>query len=138
MNYAKATVKERYALLSNFTNQPKKSADFCHAAAEGGAAAAVEVAVISKLDVAKAVAARPHVVTFKQAMEKCAQPEMYICAAEEAGQIQELLATVENEGSGPIGSLSYTEFVKQVAPITLAELRERFADELEAASEEEA
>jgi hypothetical protein len=61
-----------------------------------------------------------------------------VCSATEAGEIQELLATVENEGSGPIGSLSYTEFVEQVEPITLAKLRERFAEELEAAELEAA
>jgi hypothetical protein len=48
------------------------------------------------------------------------------------------LATVENEGDGPIGSLSDTEFVEQVGPITLAVLRERFAGELEAAELEAA
>jgi hypothetical protein len=79
------------------------------------------------------MAIKTHVVVFKEAMERYAQPEIYICDAAEAGEIQALLATVENEGSGPIGSLSYTEFVEQVEQITLAELKERFAEELEAA-----
>jgi hypothetical protein len=34
------------------------------------------------------------------------------------------------EAAAPFGSLSYTEFVEQVEPITLAELQDRFADEL--------
>jgi hypothetical protein len=71
-------------------------------------------------------------------MNRNAQPEIFTCSAAEADEIQALLATVENEGDGPIGSLSYTEFVEQVAPITLAELRERFAEELEAADLEAA
>jgi hypothetical protein len=83
------------------------------------------------------MATKTHIVIFKEAMDRNAQPELFTCSAAEADEIQTLLATVENEGSGPIGSLSYTEFVEQVAPITLAELRERFADELEAAELEE-
>jgi|HubBroStandDraft_1064217.scaffolds.fasta_scaffold1588039_1 hypothetical protein len=84
------------------------------------------------------MATKTHVVIFKKAMDRDAQPEIFTCSAAEADEIRELLATVENEGSGPIGSLSYTEFVEQVAPITLAELRERFAEELEAAKLEAA
>jgi hypothetical protein len=79
-----------------------------------------------------------HIIIFKEANEKYAKPEMFVCDAAEADEIQELLATVENEGSGPIGSLSYTEFVEQVEPITVAKLRERFAEELEAAELEAA
>jgi hypothetical protein len=70
-------------------------------------------------------------------MDRNAQPELFTCSAAEADEIQTLLATVENEGSGPIGSLSYTEFVEKAETITLAELRNRFADELEAAELEE-
>ena len=84
------------------------------------------------------MATKTHIVIFKEAMDRNAQPELFTCSAAEADEIQVLLATVENEGSGPIGSLSYTEFVEQVAPITLAELRERFAEELEAAELEAA
>jgi len=84
------------------------------------------------------MATKTHVVIFKEAMDRNGQPEIFTCSAAEGDEIQTLLATVENEGWGPIGSLSYTEFVEQVAPITLAELRERFADELaELETEEE-
>lgn len=81
-----------------------------------------------------------HIVAFKEAMERYGQPEIYTCAAAEADDIQELLDKVCNEGCGPIDSLSYTEFVEQVEPITLADLKDRFADELaelEADEEEE-
>jgi hypothetical protein len=84
------------------------------------------------------MATKTHVVIFKEAMDRNAQPEIFTCSAAEGNEIEELLATVENEGSGPIGSLSYTKFVEQIAPITLAELRERFAEELEAAELEAA
>jgi hypothetical protein len=84
------------------------------------------------------MAEKTNIVIFKEAMDRNAQPELFTCSAAEADEIQVLLATVENEGSGPIGSLSYTEFVEQVSPITLAELRERFAEELEAAELEAA
>jgi hypothetical protein len=84
------------------------------------------------------MATKTHVVIFKEAMDRNAQPEIFTCSAAEGNEIEELLATVENEGSGPIGSLSYTKFVEQVQPITLAELRERFAEELEAAELEAA
>jgi hypothetical protein len=76
---------------------------------------------------------KTHVVIFKEAMDRNAQPELFTCSAAEANEIEELLGTVENEGSGPIGSLSYTDFVEEVQTITLTELRERFAEELEAA-----
>jgi hypothetical protein len=84
------------------------------------------------------MATKTHVVIFKEAMDRNAQPEIFTCSATEANEIQLLLASVENEGSGPIGSLSYTEFVEEVKTITLAELRERFADELDAAELEAA
>ena len=71
-------------------------------------------------------------------MDRNAQPELFTCSAAEANEIEELLGTVENEGSGPIGSLSYTDFVEEVQTITLTELRERFAEELEAAQLEAA
>lgn len=78
-----------------------------------------------------------HVVAFKEAMEKYAQPEMFTCSADEADEILELLNKVCNEGCGPIDALSYTEFVEAVEPITLAQLKERFEDELAALEEEE-
>jgi hypothetical protein len=78
-----------------------------------------------------------HVVAFKEAMEKYAQPEMFTCSADEADEILELLNKVCDQGSGPIDSLSYTEFVEPVERITLAELKERFEDELAALEEEE-
>jgi hypothetical protein len=84
------------------------------------------------------MATKTHVVVFKESMDRYARPELFTCSAAEANEIEGLLGTVENEGSGPIGSLSYTDFVEQVAPITLAELRERFAEELEAAELEAA
>lgn len=88
------------------------------------------------------MAIKTHVVVFKEAMETYAQPEIYICDAAEADQIQALLETVGNECNGPIERLSYTEFVEEVGTITLAELRGRFAEEsdaaeLEAAEQEE-
>lgn len=83
------------------------------------------------------MATKTCVVIFRESMDRNAQPELFTCSAAEADEIQTLLATVENEGSGPIGSLSYTEFVEKAETITLAELRNRFADELEAAELEE-
>jgi hypothetical protein len=68
------------------------------------------------------MATKTHVVIFKKAMDRNAQPEIFTCSAAEADEIRGLLATLENEGSGPIGSLSYTEFVEEVGTITLAEL----------------
>jgi hypothetical protein len=82
------------------------------------------------------MATKTHVVIFKEAMEKYAQPEIYICDAAEADEIQALLETVGDECNGPIERLSYTEFVEQVKMITLGELRERFAEEPDAAGEE--
>jgi hypothetical protein len=84
------------------------------------------------------MATKTHIVIFKEAMDRNAQPELFTCSAAEANEIEELLGTVENEGSGPIGSLSYTDFVEEVQTITLTELRERFAEELEAAQLEAA
>jgi hypothetical protein len=78
-----------------------------------------------------------HIVVFKEAMEKYAQPEIFTCSADEAEEILELLNTVCSEGCGPIDGLSYTEFVEQVEQITLKELRERFADELVELEEDE-
>jgi hypothetical protein len=79
-----------------------------------------------------------YIVVFKESMEKYAQPEIYTCLAAEADAIQELLDKVCNQGSGSIDSLSYTEFVEAVEPITLADLQDRFADELaEMEAEEE-
>jgi hypothetical protein len=83
------------------------------------------------------MATKTHVVIFKEAMEKYAQPELYICAANEADAIEELLETVGNEGCGPIETLSYTEFVEEIKTISLADLRERFADELAELEEDE-
>ena len=57
------------------------------------------------------MAIKTNVVIFKAAMDRNAQPEIFTCSAAEANEIEELLGTVENEGSGPIGSLSYTAFV---------------------------
>jgi hypothetical protein len=70
------------------------------------------------------------VVAFKDSGDKYAEPEIFICSAEEAAEVQELLDTVCNEGDGVIDSLSYKEFTFQAEPITLAELRSRFEDQL--------
>lgn len=70
------------------------------------------------------------IVAFKESMEKYARPEIFTCSADEADEILELLDRVCNQGDGPIDSLSYTEFVEEAGTITLAELSERFADEL--------
>ena len=78
-----------------------------------------------------------HIVIFKEANERYAKPEIYTCLAKEADGIEDLLDKVCNEGDGPIGGLSDTEFVEKVATITLAELRERFEEELEAAAKED-
>ena len=78
------------------------------------------------------------VAAFKDSGEKYAEPEIYTCSAEEEGDIQELLDKVCNMGDGPIDSLSHKEFTFQVEPITLAKVKERFADELaELEAEEE-
>jgi hypothetical protein len=82
------------------------------------------------------MATKIHVVIFKQSMEIYAQPEIYICDANEADAIQALLESVGNECNGPIERLLYTEFVGEVRMITLAELRGRFAEEPDAADEE--
>lgn len=81
------------------------------------------------------MAIKTHVVIFKEAMEGYTQPEIYICDAIEADEIQALLETVGEECNGPIERLPYTEFVEEASMITLAELRERFAEESDAADE---
>jgi hypothetical protein len=77
-----------------------------------------------------------HIIIFKEANEKYAKPEMFVCDAAEADEIQALLESVGDECNGPIARLPYTEFVEEAKMITLAELRERFAEEPNAASEE--
>jgi hypothetical protein len=47
------------------------------------------------------MATKTHVVIFKETMDRNAQPEIFTCSAAEANEIEELLGTVENEGSGP-------------------------------------
>jgi hypothetical protein len=74
-----------------------------------------------------------HIIIFKEAHENYTKPEIFICNAAEADEIQALLETVGEECNGPIERLSYTEFVEEVRTITLAELRGRFAEELEPA-----
>jgi hypothetical protein len=81
------------------------------------------------------MAIKTHVVIFKEAMERYAQPEIYICNAAEADEIKALLASVGDECNGPIERLSYTEFVLEAGTISLAELRGRFAEESDAADE---
>jgi hypothetical protein len=76
------------------------------------------------------------IVVFKEANEKYAKPEMFVCDANEAHAIQALLETVGEERNGPIERLPYVEFVEEARMITLAELRERFAQESEEAEEE--
>lgn len=77
-----------------------------------------------------------HIIIFKEANEKYAKPEMFVCDATEADEIHALLDSVGNECNGPIECLSYTEFVTEVEKITLAELRERFAEQSEAEEED--
>lgn len=79
-----------------------------------------------------------HIIIFKEAMETYAEPEIFICDAAEADEIQALLESVGDECNGPIARLPYTEFVEKAKMITLAELRERFAEELEPAELEAA
>ena len=79
-----------------------------------------------------------HIVVFKEANEQYAKPEMFFCDAAEADQIQALLETVGEECNGPIERLPYSEFVEKAETITLAELRVRFAEELEPAELEAA
>jgi hypothetical protein len=79
------------------------------------------------------MATKTHVVIFKEAMERYAQPEICICDAAEADEIQALLQSVGDDCNGPIERLPYTEFVEEAGTITLATLRERFTEELEAA-----
>jgi hypothetical protein len=82
--------------------------------------------------------AKQFVVAFKEADERCATPELYICSAEEADAIGELLGKVLAEGDGPINTVSDRDFVEPITTITLRELRERFEDELAKSEEEEA
>jgi hypothetical protein len=77
-----------------------------------------------------------HIIVFKEAHEKYAKPEMFVCDANEADEIQTLLETVGDECNGPIERLHYAEFVEKAETITLAELRGRFAQESEEAEEE--
>jgi hypothetical protein len=77
-----------------------------------------------------------HIVIFKEANEKYAKPEMFVCYAAEADEIQALLESVGNECNGPIERLPYTEFVEKARTITLAELRGRFAEGSDAGGEE--
>jgi hypothetical protein len=79
-----------------------------------------------------------HIIIFKEAHEKHAKPEMFVCDAAEADEIQALLESVGEECNGPIARLPYSEFVEEVGTITLAELRERFAEEPDGAGEEAA
>src|SRR5258708_30303690 len=93
---------------------------------------------ISKKRGSSFMATTTHVVVFKEALDRNAKPEIFTCTAAEASEIQELLDRVCNEGDGPVGSLSYTEFVEQVEPIALSQLKDRFEDELASLEEEEA
>jgi hypothetical protein len=77
-----------------------------------------------------------HIIIFREANEKYAKPEMFVCNANEADEIQALLETVGEECNGPIERLPYAEFVEEAGAITLAELRVRFAEEPDAAGEE--
>ena len=47
------------------------------------------------------MATKTHIVIFKDVMERNAQPKLFTYSADEADEIQALLVTVENEGSGP-------------------------------------
>lgn len=77
-----------------------------------------------------------HIIIFKEANEEYREPEMFVCDAAEADGIQALLESVGDECNGPIARLPYSEFIEEVETITLAELRERFAEEPDAAGEE--
>lgn len=66
---------------------------------------------------------KTHVVVFKEAGERDAQPEIYTCAANEVDAIQELLDKV-GKAMGQ-STVSYTEFTEEVDTVTLAELQER-------------
>jgi hypothetical protein len=72
---------------------------------------------------------KTRIIIFTEAMETYAEPEIYVCDAAEADRIQALLESVGDECNGPIARLPYTEFVEEAETITLAELRERFAEE---------
>jgi hypothetical protein len=76
-----------------------------------------------------------HIIIFKEANEKYAKPEMFVCDAAEADEIQALLESVGEECNGPIARLPYTEFIEEAKMISLAELRGRFAEEPDAGEE---
>jgi hypothetical protein len=77
-----------------------------------------------------------HIIMFKEANEKYAGPEIFVCNADEEDDIQALLETVGDECNGPIEHLPYVEFVEKAETITLAELRGRFAEGSDAGGEE--
>ncbi len=77
-----------------------------------------------------------HIIVFKEANEKYAKSEMFVCNANESNEIQALLQTVGDECNGPIERLPYVKFVEKAETITLAELRERFAEGSDAGGEE--
>jgi hypothetical protein len=77
-----------------------------------------------------------HIIIFKEANEEYTKPEMFVCDAVEAGEIQALLESVGEECNGPIERLPYVEFVEKAETITLAELRGRFAEGPDAEGEE--
>lgn len=85
------------------------------------------------------MATKTYIVIFNGITNRNAHPEIFTCSAAEAKEMHELLRYVENGGYGSIES-TYKYFVEEVQPITLAELRERFAEELEElqAADEEA
>jgi hypothetical protein len=77
-----------------------------------------------------------HIIIFKEANEKYAKPEMFVCNAAEADEIKALLESVGDECNGPIERLPYTEFAEEVQTIALGELRGRFAEGSDAGGEE--
>jgi hypothetical protein len=100
-----------------------------------------EKSVVSNSPARQAAAQeKTHIVAFKEMNERYATPELYLCSAEEADAIEELLGKVLDEGDGPISTVSDRDFVELIETITLAELQDRFADELaklEAEAEED-
>jgi hypothetical protein len=83
------------------------------------------------------MATKTHVVIFREVMDRNGPPEIFTCSAAEADEIEILLAAIESDGLGPIERVSYTEFVEQIASITVAELLERFPEEFEEPEEAE-
>lgn len=78
-------------------------------------------------------------VMFRETYERNATPEMYVCAAEEAEAIEELLQCICAEGTGPIDNMYHltgdSDFTAPWPPaqprmITLKTLKERFEEEL--------